>query len=376
MPSFYQPGVSVLIPAYNEEKNIANAIKSILDQTYKGDIEIIVLDDGSTDKTPEIAKKYPVRYIKLGNKPNGKTNAINKGIKIAKHDFICILDADSYLDKDALKEMMPEFQNKKVGAVIPIVRVHKPNKILEYLQLIEYTLSMSIRKIISNVNSLFITHGVGCTFRKSALFEVGLFETKTLTEDLNIGLKLVKKGYVLKSKFTAIGYTKVPSDTKGLFKQRLRWNGGLFENTFWFKELFFNKKYGNLGFFILPLNILWCIFTVYVAVNFVKDTFKWARNFVADLFLTNFDFNYLLSNYSFDLNLNTTSIFSILTLAFFIGFFLLVSKKFKFSFKDYLISFLLLPIYFSLYFLLNATILITTPIYLFKKGGKGWLRTT
>jgi len=380
--SLFHPAISFIIPILNEEDNLHRAIGSILSQEYSGPIEIIAIDDGSTDKSRAILKDYEkkglIKLIKKNEpgKPTGKISSVNLGIKEAKHEIIGILDADSYLNNDAVKNMIGEFENPEVGAVVPIQKVHKPRNLLERMQTIEYTLSMCTRKIISDTGSLFMTHGVGCLFKKKAVQEVGCFEKNTLTEDLNIGLKLSKKGYKIKSNFKAIGYTVVPKKTKQVIKQRLRWNGGLFENSYWFKDLFFNKKYGNMGLFILPLNLIWSGASVYITLMWLKDFIQNTYYDIKDLIITNYDWIYFFKNKLDSLlkfHLNELTILSIISIIMFLSFYFIISRKIKLSIKESLLSYLLLPFYFTIFLTLNAITLILTPIYLKQKGGKPWL---
>jgi cellulose synthase/poly-beta-1,6-N-acetylglucosamine synthase-like glycosyltransferase len=374
----YHPGVSIITSAYNEESNIKRLIESVINQDYGGDIELIVMDDGSTDNTGKITKSYPqVRYVRVTppGKPQGKTKTINHGVKLAKHEIVGVLDADSYLHNKAIKNMAYEFKNPEVGSVVPITKVHNPKNLLERLQLIEYTLSMCVRKLTSNTNSLFMTHGVGTLFKKKALKEVGYFEENTLTEDLNIGLKLSKAGYKIKSNFKAIGYTVVPRKTKELIKQRLRWNGGLFENSYWFRDMFFKKKYGNLGLFILPINLAWSGITVFTVIRWLIKGIKGLYYGIKDLIITNMDWLYFIRNKLTisALIFNEMTVLSLISLVMFISFYYIMSKKVNLSMKESLISYLLLPFYFVILLAINAFATMLTPIYLLKKGGRPWL---
>jgi cellulose synthase/poly-beta-1,6-N-acetylglucosamine synthase-like glycosyltransferase len=371
--------VSIIIPVHNEENNIGRAIESLINQDYKGNIEVLVLDDGSTDNTKQIVKAYPqAKYYQITKpgSPQGKTKTVNQGIKLTKNEIIGVLDADSYMDKNAIRNMVGEFENDKTGAVVPIVKVDNPKHFLERMQVIEYTLSMCIRKLVSNTGSLFMTHGVGTLFNKKALKKAGYFKEDTLTEDLNIGLKLIKAGYNIKSSFKAIGYTQVPKTLKHVVKQRLRWNGGLFENSYWHKDMYFNKSYGNLGLFVMPFNLAWSGITVYVAALWIKDLIKDISLSLRDLIITNFDWSYFITSKLralLSMQLNELSIISILPVIFFLLFYLLVSSRIKMGFKDSLISYLLMPLYFTVFFLISTVTLIITPAYMKKRGGKPWL---
>jgi cellulose synthase/poly-beta-1,6-N-acetylglucosamine synthase-like glycosyltransferase len=382
--SLFHPNVTIIVPTHNEEKNISRAIESIINQEYKGRIELLVMDDGSTDNTKKIVNSYPgVKYFQSSPKgrPQGKTKTINKGVKIAKHGIIGILDADSYLSRDALKKMIGEFENLKTGAVVPLVKVHEPRNFLERMQVIEYTLSMCLRKLVSNTGGLFLTHGVGTLFRKKALKEINYFEEDTLTEDLNVGLKLIKAGYQIKSTFKAIGYTVVPKTTKHVIKQRLRWNGGLFENSYWFREMFFNKKYGNLGMFVLPINLIWSFVTVYAAGSWIRDTLNNIFNDLRSLLITEFDWPFFFQrkiNAFLSFNINEFTIITIISFILFLVFYSIMSRKSDFTFKESLINYLFMPFYFTIFLAINALTVIASPLYLLRKGGKPWLtdRTT
>lgn len=379
--SLFQPGISVIIPAYNEESNIKLAVDSCLNQSYNGDVEVIVVDDGSTDNTRKICRDYVKRgLIKLilKNKPGsptGKISSVNLGIKRSKHDIVGILDADSFLDKNVFKELAGDFENQLVGAAVPIMKVHKPRNFLERLQSIEYTMSMCIRRLMASINCLFMTHGVGCLFRKSALKKVGYFKENTLTEDLNISLKLIKAGYQVTSSFRAVGYTKVPSKMNKLMKQRLRWNGGFCENIYWFKGFLMNKKYGNLGLFILPINMAWTGLTIYFLIQVINELIKFFTNGIKDLLLTGFDWGFLLNSYFGDFNLinfNPITVISMISLGLFMSFYYITSRRIGFNNKQIINNMFMFPFYFTVYFFLLGVFWLMTPFYMIKHGGVGW----
>jgi len=371
--------VTILIPVHNEEKNVGQAIESIINQDYDNKIEVIVLDDGSTDRTREVVTAYPkVKYysITTPGRPQGKTKTINKGIKLASHDIIGVLDADSWLDKNAIKHMVGEFEHEDTGAVVPLMKVDNPKNFLERMQVIEYTMSMCVRKLISNTGSLFMTHGVGTLFSRQALKKVGYFKEDTLTEDLNIALKLINAGYKIRSSFKAVGYTIVPGTVKHVVKQRLRWNGGLFENNYWFRKMFFNKDYGNLGLFVMPFNLAWSGLNIYVAALFIKDLAKNISLSIRDLVITNFDWAYIINSKIkalLTMQLNEFTVISLIFITSFLVFYTIMSRKIKMGFKDSIISYALMPFYFSVFFMINTISLILTPLYMTKKGGKPWL---
>jgi len=383
VPTLFHPGISVIIPIYNEEENIHNAITSILGQEYAGPIEIIAIDDGSTDNSRKILREYErkglikfVRKNKPGH-PTGKISSLNLGIKLAKYDYVCVLDCDSMLEPSVFKELIGYFENPKVGAAVPVQKVYKPKTLLEKLQNIEYTLSMCIRKLLSNVGGLFMTHGVGTIFRKKALIEVGGFIEKTQTEDLNIAFKLIQRGYAIRSSFNAIGYTVVPKDLKSLYWQRIRWNSGLIENFIWYKHMIFNKEYGNLGMFVLPINIIGSFVLVYTLGLMIYEFLKNVYYNIKDLLLTNFDIAYFINENLKDLfriRINSITVLSAISLILFIAFIYYMSKRLKTSAKGLIKSYLYLPFYFTIFFVLSAFFYIVSPYYAKKRWNKGWLK--
>jgi cellulose synthase/poly-beta-1,6-N-acetylglucosamine synthase-like glycosyltransferase len=288
------PKVSILIPTYNDCENVVKAIKSCKNLNYPK-VEIIVINDGSTDDTVAVCKK--MKGIKLVDKPHsGKANSLNVGIKHATGEIISVLDADSYFSKDALNNMVGYFEDPKVGAVMPIARVSSSKNLIEKIQWVEYLLSMFMRKVMSEVDSLYLTHGVGTLFRKKVIKKIGGFDEKNLTEDLEISLKTIASGYKIAASINAVTYTKPAQDMKELFHQRLRWNIGLLHNVRKFKHMFMNRKLGNLGMFVLPMSIIWIPLLLFLTYMMYGDMFTNMFRFVRDILLVNFDFSYFLQD--------------------------------------------------------------------------------
>jgi cellulose synthase/poly-beta-1,6-N-acetylglucosamine synthase-like glycosyltransferase len=305
------PKISVLIPVYNDCDNVVKAISSCKELNYPK-VEIVVVNDGSTDATMSVCKK--IKGVKLIDKSHtGKANSLNVGLKRATGEIISVLDADSYFTKDAFRNMVGYFDNPKVGAVMPIARVSSSKNIIEKIQWIEYILSMFMRKVMSEIDSLYLTHGVGTLFRKSLLEEVGGFDEKNLTEDLEISLKIIDAGYSIAASINAVTYTRPANKFKELFHQRLRWNVGLLHNVKKFKHMFFNKKLGNLGMFVLPLSIIWVPLLLFLTYMMYSDTVNSFVRFIRNTLLVNFDWSYLLKDIlEFDI-LFSTSIVTLFT---------------------------------------------------------------
>jgi cellulose synthase/poly-beta-1,6-N-acetylglucosamine synthase-like glycosyltransferase len=280
------PGISIIIPAHNEEEKIRDTIESILRANYPKKREIVVINDGSDDRTEEILKKISKsrEEVRVFNTEEhlGKANAINHGIKKSKHNIIVVLDADSELDKNALIEIVKPFRDEKIGAVSGgVIRAIDSKNPLVWFQDFEYTLSSTWRYICNNVNGTYILPGFAA-FRKEALEEVNGFSNDTLTEDFDIGLKLKKKGYKLEMSPRAKIYTQVPQTFQGLMKQRIRWGRGTLQVIRKHFDVLLNKKYGAIGLYGIPTQMYWFVHGfVVLPITFYQIFFGYFQYFVA-----------------------------------------------------------------------------------------------
>lgn len=226
------PHFSIVIPAHNEEKHILDTISHLKDLNYP-DYEVIVVNDGSSDNTvgilAELAKEYPdwLRVINL--EPNsGKANALNVGILFTKGELILIIDADCLLDKDALKMMAWHFVTyPRVAAVTGNPRVMNRTSLLGKVQVGEYSSIIGLIKRAQRILGRILTvSGVIAAFRKSALSYVGLFDTDTVTEDIDITWKLQEKFWDVRYEPRALCWILAPETLRGLWRQRVRWSQG------------------------------------------------------------------------------------------------------------------------------------------------------
>ena len=257
------PTLTVLIPAYNEEESIAATIEAVKNTNYPKElIEIIVINDGSKDKTHEIIKD--IKDIKVLNKENtGKADSINEALKIAKGVIIAINDADSFPEKDAFIKMIPHFHDLEIGAVTSSIFVKNKNNLLEKLQNIEYMIIAFGRKLLEYVDGVFVTPGALSMYRKEALLKIGGFDKNNLTEDIEIAWNLLSKKYKIKMCFAARTYTIAPTKFKSWWRQRLRWDIGGFQTLYKYKHTVLKSKYENLGLFVTPF------FGSYILLSFV-----------------------------------------------------------------------------------------------------------
>ena len=255
------PSVSLIVPAYNEEKNIAKAINALARLDYPSEkLEILVIDDGSKDNTLEIAKKTAASIknisVKVFSKRNGgKASAINFGISKTKAEIIATLDADSFVTKDALMKMIGYLEDPKVVSVTSSLKVYKPKGFLQRIQHIEYLFSIFMRKNFAFLNVIHITPGPLSIFRKSFFDRYGGFDEDNPTEDTEIAFRIQSKHYKIENSVDAIVYTVAPTNFNVLLKQRVRWYSGLLTNLKMYPQLF-NKSYGYLALFALPAALL------------------------------------------------------------------------------------------------------------------------
>ncbi len=224
------PSVTVLIPAYNEERNIENTLSAATSIDYP-EYEVVVLDDASTDRTAEIVTHYvnrgKVRLIrKLVNE--GKAMALNDAIPCTNGELLLIIDADASPDPDILKYMVPHFRFPRVAAVTGNPRVTNRKTLLGKLQSIEFTSIISLQRRAQRVWGRIMTmSGVVGAFRRSALIDVGQYSPEMATEDIDLTWKLHLRHYEVRYEARALVWMRVPQSLPGLWKQRRRWTLGL-----------------------------------------------------------------------------------------------------------------------------------------------------
>lgn len=252
--------LSIIVPCYNEEKDIGGTIESLLNLGYKGLKKIIVVDDCSTDDSYKIMKQYAKKYTKvmavqtLKNTGNA-AGAKNYGVKFAKTEFIGFTDADSYPEKGSAGKMIGFFNDAQVGAVTSTVLVKNRNKFIEKLQAIEYKVIKFSRKLLEFVDAIYVTPGPLALYRKSAFDSIGGFDVKNLAEDIEITWNLQAHDWKIKMCVPARVYSVAPNKIKDWIKQRNRWNIGGLQTIYKYRKSIFQKK-GMLGKFILPFFVL------------------------------------------------------------------------------------------------------------------------
>ncbi len=302
------PKVSIAVPAFNEEENIEETISSLIKLDYPRELlEIIVVNDGSTDGTEEKVRKFKSSHksfnIRILSKENcGKGAALNKALAMASGEFFVCLDADSTVSRNALMKILPNFTGDDVAVVLPNLRVRDPKNILQRMQWTEYIINMFYKRLMSCLNCVHVAPGPFSVYRRKILEEIGGFDEKNLTEDMEITLRLQKMGYQIKQLMDTDVYTYAPSNFNELYRQRNRWFKGSLLNVLKYKSMIFNKKYGDFGLIQMPTVLLSGVLAVILITSFLyfglKPYFKALYNF----FFIDFDFYTLIKTFRYDFN--------------------------------------------------------------------------
>jgi len=254
------PLIAIIVPCYNEASTVARTCESLLALDYPKDkLEIILVDDGSTDATPEAMSHFASHpQVRIISKENGgKHTALNVGIAATHAEIIGCLDADSFVESDALREIIPCFTNEKIAAVTAAMSVHNPKTIIQHMQNAEYIFGITIRHTLASVNGLYVTPGPFSFYRSSIVKKLGGFRHGYQTEDMEIALRIQKAGYVIENAPYARVYTKAPGTIAGLIKQRTRWTTGFLRNVIGeYRDLIGNRRHGVLGMMVLPSAIV------------------------------------------------------------------------------------------------------------------------
>ncbi|MEU5726971.1 glycosyltransferase [Micromonospora sp. NPDC047738] len=220
--------VSVVVPAYNEKEGIAAAVRSLAGGDHPGGIEVVVVDDGSTDGTADIAEALRLPNVRVVRKPNGgKPSALNTGVALARFNLIVMVDGDTIFERDSVRRLVQPFADPRVGAVAGNVKVGNRGSLIAKWQHIEYVIGFNLdRRLYETLRCMPTVPGAIGAFRRQALNEVGGMTDETLAEDTDITMALGRAGWHVVYEETARAWTEAPTTLGQLWKQRYRWSYG------------------------------------------------------------------------------------------------------------------------------------------------------
>ncbi|MDR3405225.1 MAG: glycosyltransferase [Chthoniobacter sp.] len=255
-PTAFQPSLSVVIAAFNEGKVIQKTLRSVLETDYAGELEIVVVDDGSRDDTATkvevLAASEP--RVRLVRQPNrGKAAALRHGVTQARHEIVVFLDADTQFQRCTLHALVQPLAHPLVGAVSGNARVGNLRTFIARFQSLEYICGFNLdRRAYTEWNCITVVPGAISALRRSAINAAGGFSDDTLAEDTDLTLTLHRLGYHIEYAPDAVAWTEAPESVTGLAKQRFRWAFGTMQCLWKHRDLVFNPRFGALGWFSLP----------------------------------------------------------------------------------------------------------------------------
>ncbi|POM23132.1 Poly-beta-1,6-N-acetyl-D-glucosamine synthase [Actinomadura rubteroloni] len=224
-PPRHWPGVSVIVPAYNEEAGIAATVRSLLDTDYPGALEVVVVDDGSRDATAAIVESLALPGVRLVRKANGgKPSALNAGVGMALYDVLVLVDGDTVFQRDTIRHLVTALEDPSVGAVSGNTKVANRGGILGRWQHIEYVIGFNLdRRMFDVLQCMPTVPGAIGAFRRAALASVGGVPEDTLAEDTDLTMAICRTGWRVIYEENAVAWTEAPASLRQLWRQRYRW---------------------------------------------------------------------------------------------------------------------------------------------------------
>lgn len=252
-PDVIEP-VSVVVPAYNERECIANTVRSLAASNHP--VEIIVVDDGSTDDTAEIVKSLGLPGVTLVRQPNsGKATALNTGIAWASYELIVMMDGDTVFEPATVHNLVQPFANPRVGAVAGNAKVGNRDRVIGKWQHIEYVMGFNLdRRMYDLLRCMPTIPGAVGAFRRTALRDAGMMTEDTLAEDTDITMALHRAGWDVAYQENALAWTEAPGTMTQLWRQRYRWSYGTMQAIWKHRRSLIERgpsgRFGRVG---LPL---------------------------------------------------------------------------------------------------------------------------
>jgi cellulose synthase/poly-beta-1,6-N-acetylglucosamine synthase-like glycosyltransferase len=255
----YRPTVAVVVPAFNEEKVIERTLHSVLASDYPN-IKVVMVDDGSTDRTYELARSAFAKEIAEGKllvltKPNsGKAAAANFALQHVQEEIFVAIDADTVIAPNAISYLVAHFIDPKIGAIAGNAKVGNRINVWTRWQALEYITSQNFeRRALNTIGAVSVVPGAIGAWRTSAVRDAGGYPFDTVAEDADLTMSLLQAGYKVHYEDRALAYTEAPMNARGLMRQRFRWSFGILQAVFKHRAAFWRG--GTLGWIALP-NIL------------------------------------------------------------------------------------------------------------------------
>ena len=287
------PHITAVIPAYNEEKTIVDTVKSVLASDSKK-IDVIVVDDGSKDRTLEILRSAfgeNPRVTVLTQENGGKSSALNNGISHAKGELLLLMDADTVIAKDSARLLASHFGNPRVAAVSGNTRVGNVRGFITRFQRVEYIRDFNLLKNgMSRFNAQAVVPGALGMWRKSAVLECGGFSTDTLGEDRDLAMALLEHGYKTEFEPLAFSETQAPHNLRNFVRQRFRWTYSTLQCERKYLFCLFNPLKKGLGLLLMPdLVVFQTVLPLVTTVGFATNLF----------YFDSYEFTLLTVSYAF-----------------------------------------------------------------------------
>ena len=255
----FNPRIAVLIPAYNEEKVIVRTVRSVLHSDYEN-LHVIVIDDGSSDRTFDVAREAYAKEIAAGRvqvvtKPNGgKAAALNYALDLLDEEFYVGIDADTVIASDAISKLIPHFEDPTIGAVAGNAKVGNRVNLWTRWQALEYITSQNFeRRALDLFHVVTVVPGAIGAWRTAPVKKAGGYPLNTVAEDADLTMNLLEQQFKVVYEDRALAFTEAPIDAKGLMRQRFRWSFGILQSVWKHRAAFVRNK--AMGLFALP-NIL------------------------------------------------------------------------------------------------------------------------
>ncbi|CAM3872931.1 bifunctional polysaccharide deacetylase/glycosyltransferase family 2 protein [Kibdelosporangium persicum] len=231
-PPWYSPPVSVVVPAYNEAANIVATVRSLLANTHMADVEVIVVDDGSTDGTADLVLALDLPGVRVIRQRNaGKSAALNTGIAHATHDILILVDGDTVFEPETIGHLVQPMADASVGAVSGNTKVANRRSLLGRWQHLEYCAGSNLdRQILNALQCIPTVPGAIGAFRREALRDVGGISSQTIAEDTDLTIAITRAGWRVTYTPDARAWTEVPATLGALYRQRYRWSFGTFQS--------------------------------------------------------------------------------------------------------------------------------------------------